>query len=141
MESRENPDLIKLKFIKVMKRKILMACAALVVSATAVVGVKVYSSSTYSLLDANLEAITSNEGTHLMFRYCFDANKNINSDATETDLLISMLVHRPACNNYTQTSNPRPNIDYAEQIITYPCLDKTVEATDWHFMGICSSKE
>lgn len=42
MDSRENPDLIKLKFINVMKRKIFMACAALVVSAAAVVGVKAY---------------------------------------------------------------------------------------------------
>ena len=42
-----------------MKRKIFMVCAALVVSAAAVVGVKAYSSSTYSLLDANLEAIAN----------------------------------------------------------------------------------
>ena len=45
-----------------MKRKIFMACTALVVSAAAVVGAKAYSSSTYSLLDANLEAIANGEG-------------------------------------------------------------------------------
>lgn len=45
-----------------MQRKFFMACAALVVSAAAVVGVKAYSSSTYSPLDANLEAIANGEG-------------------------------------------------------------------------------
>lgn len=45
-----------------MKRKFFMACATLIVSAAAVVGVKAYSSSTYSLLDANLEAIANGEG-------------------------------------------------------------------------------
>ena len=45
-----------------MQRKFFLACTALVVSAAAVVGVKAYSSSTYSLLDANLEAIANGEG-------------------------------------------------------------------------------
>ena len=59
MKSRENPDLIKLKFIKVMKRKIFMACAALVVSAAAVVGVKAYNySQKYDLVLANIEALS-----------------------------------------------------------------------------------
>ena len=45
-----------------------MACAALVVSAAAVVvGVKAYSSSTYSLLDANLEAIANGEGLNATY--------------------------------------------------------------------------
>ena len=62
MESRENPDLIKLKLIKVMKRKILMACTALVVSAAVVVGVKVYNYySMPELMRANLEALSDKE--------------------------------------------------------------------------------
>ena len=59
MESWENPDCIKLKSINVMKRKIFMACAALVVSATAVVGVKAYNHSQLSdLALANIEALS-----------------------------------------------------------------------------------
>ena len=48
MKSRENPYLIILKFVKVMKRKFFMACAALVVSAATVVGVKAYNHSQLS---------------------------------------------------------------------------------------------
>ena len=62
MESRENSDLIKLKSFKVMKRKLFMACAALVVSAAAVVGVKAYNYSQMSdLALANIEALTRDE--------------------------------------------------------------------------------
>ena len=64
MDSRENPDLIKLKLIKVMRRKIFFACVALVVSAAAVVGVKAYNYySMPELMKANLEALSQSEGT------------------------------------------------------------------------------
>ena len=62
MESRENSDLIKLKSFKVMKRKLFMACAALVVSAAAVVGVKAYNHySMPELMQANFEALSQGE--------------------------------------------------------------------------------
>ena len=71
MENRENPDLIKLKFVKIMKRKIFLACAALVVSAAAVVGVKAYNYYSMSpLMRANLEALSQSEGTLQKYR-CF----------------------------------------------------------------------
>ena len=71
MENRENPDLIKLKFVKIMKRKIFLACAALVVSAAAVVGVKAYNYYSMSpLMRANLEALSQSEGTLPKYR-CF----------------------------------------------------------------------
>ena len=45
-----------------MKKKIILACAALVVSAAAAMGYKVYQNSkTLTLLDANLEALTQDE--------------------------------------------------------------------------------
>ena len=70
MKSRKNPDCVKLKFIKVMKRKIFMACAALVVSATAVVGVKAYNYySMPELMRANLEALTQDEDDDLQKGY------------------------------------------------------------------------
>ena len=54
--------MIKLKFIKIMKRKIFMVCAALVVSAAAVVGVKAYNYySMPELMRANLEALSDDE--------------------------------------------------------------------------------
>ena len=54
--------MIKLKSFKVMKRKLFMACAALVVSAAAVVGVKAYNYSQMSdLALANIEALSAGE--------------------------------------------------------------------------------
>ena len=51
--------LIKLKSFKVMKRKLFMACATLIVSAAAVVGVKAYNRSQMSdLALANIEALS-----------------------------------------------------------------------------------
>ena len=48
-----------------MKKKIFMACAALVVSAATVVGVKTYKNYSMSLfMRANLEALTKNETTN-----------------------------------------------------------------------------
>ena len=45
-----------------MKKKIILACAALVVSAAAAMGYEVYQNSkTLTLLDANLEALTQDE--------------------------------------------------------------------------------
>ena len=70
MDSRENPDLIKLKFIKVMRRKIFFACAALVVSVTAVVGVKAHNYySMPELMRANLEALSSSESNVFTEKY------------------------------------------------------------------------
>ena len=54
-----------------MRRKIFMACTALVVSAAAVLGVKAYNYYSMSpLMRANLEALSQSEGTLQKYR-CF----------------------------------------------------------------------
>ena len=59
-----------------MKRKIFMACAALVVSAAAVVGVKAYNYySMPELMRANLEALTQDEEADVV--YCYDEIVNV----------------------------------------------------------------
>ena len=120
-----------------MKRKIFIACAALVVSAAAVVGVKAYSSSTYSLLDANLEAIARNEGANIEFLYCFDASEKINSSANNSILDSADWYYLSECDEKTETTSPNPDKSGASKKNTYPCGYGNIYGTDLHFMGIC----
>ena len=124
-----------------MKKKIFLACTALVVSAAAVVGVKAYSSSTYSLLDANLEAIAQNESANLRFSYCLDYNNTPSDNATWEDLESSTWDEYPVCDNRTHTSSPKPDISGATTTNSYMCTDELIKGTDWHFMGTCYTRK
>ena len=113
-----------------MKKKIFMACAALVVSAAAVVGVKAYSSSTYSLLDANLEAIASNEGSNKWYSNCFANDASDASGAGLKDL--------PICEEGTSMKNPWPTEDEKPYKAVYPCnKDTNITGDLYSLMGFC----
>ena len=118
-----------------MKKKIFMACAALVVSAAAVVGVKAYSSSTYSLLDANLEAIANDESSNTEYKICVNPNKynSERPDMHPSDIIIYI---RPLCEEGTSLMNPEPINPTNPTGATYPCKH-TVYGDQWSFFGYC----
>ena len=69
---------IKLKSFKVMKKKIIMACLALVASAAAVVGIKAYNYYSMSpLMRANLEALSQREYPDITYKSVDDYREDL----------------------------------------------------------------
>ena len=86
-----------------MKRKIFFACAALVVSAAAVVGVKAYNYySMPELMRANLEALSNKENYKVEMSPCYVHN-----------------VHGESINAYECHDSTRVNVYYSCDEISY----------------------
>ena len=120
-----------------MKKKIFMACAALVVSAAAVVGVKASSSSTYSLLDANLEAIANGEAnSEGGYVHCVSKRTRPNGAYPDLDLMYEVL---SVCDNRTKAYDyyNKPNVTQNSTTQVYDCLLQFEYAYSWDYFGLC----
>ena len=119
-----------------MKKKIFLACAALVVSAAAVVGVKAYSSSTYSLLDANLEAIANGEGLNATYVLCINPHVSNPDRPSYIEPDIKQPINHFLCEVGTTLYGQEPINDGKPNGNVYRCLCPTT-GDQWSYYGFC----